>query len=298
MASSQLGLIHRDQLRDSGLSDAAIGRRVRAGLLVRRRVSVFCFAGTPRFDRQLLMEEVLSIGANAALSHDSAAHVWGLINRAPAETHVVVDRWRREHRTSCRVHESLDLVETDYVLLDGLRLTNPARTVVDLGATSPWLVERALSNGLRTGAFDLGHVEAFVKRVQRRGRRGVGVIRPFLDLHRASPGRTESVLEDRFLRVLAERGVPLPQAQYRVFDVSGAVVCRADFGYPEDHLLIELDGHAYHSDIERFQSDRDKQNATQALGWKTLRFTWADVTRDPDRTARTVARMLDASVLA
>ena len=56
--------------------------------------------------------------------------------------------------------------------------------------------------------------------------------------------------------------------------------------------------YAYHSDSERFQSDRDKQNATQALGWKTLRFTWADVTRDPDRTARTVARMLDASVLA
>jgi very-short-patch-repair endonuclease len=280
-------------MRDLGFTPAAIGRRVEAGLLIRRRPSVFAYAGTPEFADQRLAEEVLSLGSGAALSHDSAALAWKLITRRPDAPHVVIRRWQREHRTSCIVHESLDLVDDDCTTHAGIRTTKPFRTVVDLGATSPWLVESALSTGLRAGLFEVDDVEEFVGRVQRRGRRGVGVVRPLLDLYRDVDERTESVLEDRFVRILRERRMRIPTPQYEVTDAGGAFVCRADFAYPDRALLIELDGRAYHEDGAAFEADRRKQNATQALGWRTLRFTWSDVTRTPYRTAAIVAHWLD-----
>lgn len=292
LAAEQLGLISTADLLRCGITRSGITRRIDQGLLRRVRPGVYRFAGTPSFPRQRLAEEALSVDATAAVSHDSAAFLWGLTSTEPAHVHVVVRRWSRRHRTSAVVHESLDFVQEDRVIDGGVPLTSAVRTVVDLGATSRWLVESALSRGIRHGLFTAGDVQRFVDRVARRGRRGVGVIRPYLEYHLASEGRTESVLEDRFLRLLHERQVRLPITQFDVIDDGGRWVCRADFAYPVHRLIVELDGREYHSDTESFQLDRDKQNRTQALGWTTLRFTWHDVTRRPDYTIATVRQAL------
>jgi hypothetical protein len=252
---------------------------------------VYTFAGTPNFTSQRLVEEALSVDAKAAVSHDSAAFLWGLIAAEPKTVDVVVRRWRREHRTTARVHESLDFGPSDRVLRNGIPTTTAVRTVVDLGATSPWLVESAVSNAIRARQFNVDELDAFVRRVARRGRRGVGVIRPILKLHKVLPSGTESVLEDRFLRLLFEREMPLPETQFTLRD-GESFVCRADFAYPEHRLLIELDGRSYHSNQKDFQADRSKGNRSLELGWRTLRFTWDDVTNRPDFTVATVHRML------
>jgi hypothetical protein len=106
-------------------------------------------------------------------------------------------------------------------------VTIPERTVVDLGATSPWLVERALSTGIRLELFTIADVAGVLRRVGRKGRSGVGVIRPFLEMHQSVDGRTESLLEDKFLRVLFDRGIAMPLVQYEVLDDRGMLVCRA-----------------------------------------------------------------------
>jgi hypothetical protein len=291
-ASKQLGLVATQDLLDAGLTRSGITRRIEKGLLLRRRAGVYTFAGTPDFPAQRLVEEALSVDAKAVISHDSAAFLWSLVPNEPKSVHVVVRRWRREHRTTATVHESLDLSPKDRILRNGIPTTTAVRTVVDLGATSPWLVESAVSNAIRQKLFDVGDLEQFVGRVARRGRRGVGAIRPILELHKVLPLGTESVLEDRFARLLFERDIRLPMAQYIVLDGRGSFVCRADFAYPDQHLLIELDGRSYHSDRKEFQADRSKQNRALEVGWHTLRFTWDDVTSRPDFTAATVHRML------
>ncbi len=291
IAERQSGLITFHGLLEAGIPRATIARRVESGDLQRRRQGVYAFAGTPDLPRQGLVAEVLSVDPQAAASHDSAAHLWGLIPTQPDTPHVVVRRWRREHRSTAVVHESLDFIPKDRVLKDGVPVTSPVRTIVDLGATSRWLVESALSRGIRLGLFDVLDVDAFIRRVARRGRRGVGVIRPLLDHHR--PGvNTESVLEDRFLRLIMDRSVPLPVSQFIIRDRSGSFVCRVDFAYPDRRLLIELDGRSFHEGEDSFQSDRDKQNITQGLGWTTLRFTWYDITRRPDYTIELIRRTL------
>ncbi len=292
IAERQHGVVRWETLIEAGLTRAMIERRVARGQLHRQAPSVYTFGGSPDTDDQTLVVHALSAGVGGAISHDSAAFLWGLTQRRPGSVHVVVRRWQREHRRDCSVHESLDLLSIDRVLLSGVPVTSAARTVVDLGATSPWLVERALSEGLRMGLFDVAGVDGFMKRVARKGRRGVGTIRPLLELHGAVNGRTESLLEDRFLRVIFERGLRLPVVQFEVQDELGRFVCRADFAYPDLRLLIEVDGRSYHSDTVAFQRDRDKQNRTQELGWRTLRFTWNDVSREPDRLASTLSSFL------
>lgn len=291
IASKQLGLVGTNDLLEAGLTRSGITRRIEKGLLKRRRSGVYTFAGTPNFPAQRLVEEALSVDSTAAVSHDSAAHLWDLIATEPKSVHVVVRRWRREHRTTARIHESLDFAPSDRVLHNGIPTTTAVRTVVDLGATSPWLVESAVSNAIRAKQFNVDQLDAFVRRVARRGRRGVGVIRPILELHRVLPSGTESVLEDRFLRLLFEQEMPMPEPQFTLRD-GGSFVCRADFAYPEHRLLIELDGRSYHSNQENFQADRSKGNRSLELGWRTLRFTWDDVKNRPDFTVATVHRML------
>ncbi len=194
-------------------------------------------------------------------------------------------RWDRVARPGVTVHESLDLMAGDVVLVDGIPVTSAVRTVVDLGASNKWIVEGALEQGIRRGVFTLSEVEAFVTRVGRKGRRGVGVIRPLIEVRKKWDTATESALEDAFRQLVDASGLPEPVSQYVVRDSCDAFVCRADFAYPEKRLLIELDSEAHHLDRVTFRRDRSKQNSIIVLGWTILRYTWWDLQDQPYRVA-------------
>ncbi len=177
--------------------------------------------------------------------------------------------------------------------LDGVPITTPERTVVDLGASNKWIVEAALEQGIRLGLFTLLDVERFMKRVARKGRRGVGVIRPLLAARSKWDSATESALEDRFRRLVGDWGLPEPVLQYTLFDESGRFVCRSDFAYPDARLLIELDSEAHHLDRIAFRRDRGKQNQAAVLGWTMLRYTWWDLEEQPVRVISEIQAKLD-----
>lgn len=224
----------------------------------------------------------------AAVSHQTAAELWGLTRRGIRAIEIVTTRWDRVRRDGIKVHESLDLIPTDVVELNDLPVTTAARTVVDLGAANKWLVEQALEEGIRRGRFTLEEVEAVVARVGRKGRRGVGVIRPLLEARRRWDFATESALEDEFRKVIADRELPQPQPQFVVRDERGGFVCRADFAFPSARLLIELDSEAHHLDRTTFRRDRRKQNRATVLGWTVLRYTWWDLEAQPGRVCSEV----------
>jgi very-short-patch-repair endonuclease len=103
---------------------------------------------------------------------------------------------------------------------------------------------------------------------------------------------TDSQLEDRFLRIIQRSDLPRPIAQFVVEDEAGAFVGRVDFAYPNAALLIELDGAAFHSDRQRFQRDRTRQNRLVALGYTVLRFTYWDVLAGSDVVVDTLGSFL------
>jgi very-short-patch-repair endonuclease len=61
-----------------------------------------------------------------------------------------------------------------------------------------------------------------------------------------------------------------------------------DACWPEQRLVVELDGWGAHATRHAFQEDRERGNALEVAGWRVLRFTWADVTRWPRETATMV----------
>ena len=276
-AAQRHGVFSRTDARQSGVTEPTLAYRTSTGRYIRLHPGVFAIAGSPQSVRQRIISAVLSFPALAAASHQTAAEMWGLTQRGITTVEIVTTRWDRVHRPDVKVHESLDLLDQDVVELDGIPVTTPVRTIVDLGASNRWIVESALEQGIRRGLFTLSQVEELVARVGRRGRRGVGVIRPLLDARRQWDTATESALEDEFRKTLSKRGLPVPQTQFVVRNSSGRFVCRADFAYPAERILIELDSEAHHLDRIAFRRDRSKQNSAVMLGWTVLRYTWWDV---------------------
>lgn len=64
--------------------------------------------------------------------------------------------------------------------------------------------------------------------------------------------------------------------------------------FPDAKVAIEVDGWAFHSDAEVFVSDRNRQNAISLLGWKVLRFTWFDLTVNPQRVLAEIKHALSS----
>lgn len=291
IAQKQHGVISLDQARTVGLADHEVRSLLERGRFARPATGVLTIAGCPPSWEQDVMIAVSAGGEAALASHQTAAFLWDLTSFRPDRIEIVMPRWDRSRRGFV-VHESKDLEPEDADRVDGIPVTSAVRTVVDLGATAPWLVEAALERGIRRGAFRLSEVAGFVGRVERRGRRGVGVIRPLLEQRARWDSATESELEDLFRKAWSGAGRPEPATQYRINDLTGSFVCRADFAFPEAMLRIELDSEAFHMDRPTFRKDRSVQNRTELLGWRTLRYTWWDLTTRPGEVVREVGAVL------
>ena len=120
-------------------------------------------------------------------------------------------------------------------------------------------------------------------------------MRALLEERGAEFGLSESVLEDRMLRVCRDSGIPVPVCQFEVL-AGPRLLGRVDFAFPHRRLAIDVDGYEHHSTPDAFQRDRARQNDLVAAGWTVLRFTWADVCRRPERAANTIRRVLGALV--
>ena len=66
-----------------------------------------------------------------------------------------------------------------------------------------------------------------------------------------------------------------------------------DFAHPRERVIVELDGRTYHARLDDFENDRRRDQLALAAGWRTVRFTWRQVTTDPDHVERILRSVLD-----
>ncbi len=282
IAGDQYGVFTRRQALTAGLKASSIADRTEAGTYDRLFPGVYGIAGSSRGWHRSVISAVLAGSQPAAASHRTAAYLWGMTDRRPSEIEIVSRRHLRVKRKNYIVRESKDLLTTDVVHVDGIPTTSAVRTIVDLGASAPpWTVEKCLDTALRKELFTTWEVHRFVARVAKRGRNGIGTIRPLLDERLTWVGHTESDLEDLFRRVISSTSHPMPMTQYELVEPSGRFVGRFDFAYVEQKVLIETDGERFHTDSVSFQRDREKQNRAHALGWTVYRFTWRQLVDEP-----------------
>jgi len=225
---------------------------------------------------------VLAGGPGAVLSHRSAAELWAVMPVTRRVPHVSVSRSRRPCATVVFHHPRLDPV--DLTTRDGIPVTAPARTLLDLAAvlTSRQL-ERAFEEADRLRLLDRERLRALG---ERRGQRGIREFRRLAARLLPADVRTRSSLEYRFLRLCRDRGLPAPEANARVAGLEVDVLWRPQ------RLVVELDGHAYHRGRTAFERDRLRDSTLQAAGYRVLRFTHRRIEDDPDGVLATVRRLL------
>ncbi|MEE8486138.1 MAG: type IV toxin-antitoxin system AbiEi family antitoxin domain-containing protein [Acidimicrobiia bacterium] len=292
MAKTQFGVFTRSQAIAAGVHPRSIGDRTSSGVYERLHPGVYGIVGTPEQWHRAVIAAVFAATEPAAASHRTAAYLWSMTDRCPDTVEIASRRHMRVKREDYQVRESKDLRSSDIVVVDGIPTTTAVRTIVDLGASAPpWLVERCLDTGLRKELFDIWDVQRFIMRVARKGRNGIGTIRPLVEERLTWKGITASDLEDLFRRVVAPLPYTMPKAQFQVFEVNGDFVGRYDFAYPTRMAIIETDSEGFHMDSVSFQRDREKQNRAHALGWTVYRFTWRQLIDDPDAVRAIVTQI-------
>ena len=236
IAARQRGIVTTAQLLDAGLGRRAIARRVERGWLIPRFRGVYQVGPVPaRYGAETAA--VLACGDGAALSHQSAAAIWGFARRTDT-VHVSVTRDVRS-RPGIQVHRTLSL---NAVVHNGLPLTTPARTLKDLE---------------RTATAD--EVE--------RAKEQAAVMGLVLEDDDRYPEFTRSENERRLKALCKAAHLPLPQMNARV---AGYEV---DAYWPAHKLVVEIDGWRYHRSRGRFEDDRRKDAALTVAGYRVIRIT-------------------------
>lgn len=99
-----------------------------------------------------------------------------------------------------------------------------------------------------------------------------------------------SEMERIFRRLLKSSGLPAPAAQHPV--KIGKEPAYIDFAYPQERLAIETDGYRWHGAKKRWEKDVMRTNELQAMGWRVVRITWAEMTERPERVVSLIRQLL------
>jgi very-short-patch-repair endonuclease len=283
IASSQQGLVTTEQLSEAGFGRSQITRRVRGEWLVRRHVGVYqlgVFAGPVAEERAAL----LACGSRAVLSHWTAAWVFELCRRVVGPIHVTFAEGLAGRRPGIRAHRSSTLPDCDVVVKHGLRVTTPARTLLDLAASTPRaelerLTEEAQVQRLASPAEMLAVVERGA------GRPGVAKLRAVLDFI-DEPLFTRSEAEKRLRALCRSSGLPMPRMNVQ------RAGWEVDAVWDTQRLVVEVDGYGFHSTRARFERDRRKDADLMLAGYRVLRITWRRLTREPEQVIALLAAAL------
>ncbi len=298
LAHRQYGVFTRSSARAAGVTDRMLKTRVTNGSLERVSRYVFRVAGAPSTWHQRLLIAAWSGGDDCHVSHRAAAALHGF-DGFRTEIVEVVHPQLRDYRGRCgvagiTVHASSDLDPCDRTFVGPIPVTNPVRTLIDLGAVvRPERLEEALDGAIRDGHVQLDALTARHRELRRSGRNGVGPLARLLDDEEARAAAPQSVLERRFLRLLTAAGLPRPETQVRVPRADGRAAF-LDVAYPAVRLGIELDGHAWHATACQRANDHERQNLVVLANWTILRFTYDDVAHRRDYVASVVRRALVA----
>ena len=279
LAERQHGVFTLAQLRQLGFTDAAIRHRVGTGRWGPLGHCTFCLSGTPRSWERQMLAAVLAAGPGAVASHRSAAALLGVPGFGRRHIEVTTLRSKRHRDLRTIVHQSLQLPPHHVTSIEHIPVTRAARTLVDLaGALPPARTERAIDNCLSAGIVGLTALHEAFAELRRPGRHGIALLDRLLEDRSDGYVAPASELERRFLALLRAAGLKEPVRQHDVGDRDGWAG-RVDYAYLDLRLLVEIDGRRHHMSKLDFEADRARDNRRVAAGWRSVRFTWNQVTR-------------------
>jgi very-short-patch-repair endonuclease len=287
VAERQRGRAAREQLLAAGVKSSAILRRVRNGRLEHLHRRVYGLPQTADLPLAAETTALLACSGGALLSHHTAATLWGLRPGTARPIHVTLIGDRGCPKlTGVTVHRSLTIAPADIRIHEGLPVTSPARTLLDV---APTLTDRDVESLLDEGLFVLriltrAHVSDVLARAGAHPGRA-RLARVAGDRTRST--KTDSPPEEALLALIRAAGLPEPELQFPILGY------RLDFYWPKLRLAVEVDAYGTHGSRSRFEADRrrDARLLTEK-GIVVVRITELAIDTRPLEVIALVARAI------
>ena len=291
------GVCTRRDLLTRGVEKTAIDHRVGRGLLRPTVRGVYVIDALA--DRSTPLHHAVAALPGAVLSRFTAARLHGFpIGPAVDPPHVDVvmphGTGRREIE-GVRVHRRRrPSARSDRTVIDGLPVTGPALTLVDLAAVvGPSRLAQLVHTQIGDDHPALDELVACFDSVARRGVDGVAAMRVVLaPLVDGAPVK-RSVLERAVAQLLADNEIEGFEQQVSPpwYDGRRGVV---DFAHRELRIVLEADGRRWHRREQDMTEDRRRDRLAARHGWAAIRVTWAEISGRPDATVADIAAIVAA----
>ncbi len=259
LAEAQHGLLTGEQLAGLGLTAAGSKHLRRNGSVERVGLRTLRVAGSVRSEEQAALAAVLEAGPDAAVSHRSAACIWGVAGFAMHPVEVTTSRGSMPTSARlARVHRMRGFDASHRTVLDGIPIVRPELLALQLCATlHPARAERALDNMWSRRLLSGPSARRVLDEVAASGVRGVTTLRQLLDERGPDYVPPASNLEARFEQILRDAAEP---AMLRQVDAGDAArwCGRVDFADPPgdtQRALMEVDSERYHSALVDRRAD-------------------------------------------
>jgi very-short-patch-repair endonuclease len=272
LAGRQHGTVAAWQLLTAGFTRRMIDRRVQAAQLF------VIFAGVYAVGHRALsplgcdMAAVLAGGPGAVLSHRSAANLQRF-RKHGGLPEITVPRTGARQRTGIRIHVSATLTSQNTMRLNGIPVTTPARTLVDLADV--------------LGADDLARAVSAAERADLIDRRRLWTPPGRRNPVRAPHVWTRSRFEREFRKALLDWGLPEPEFNQEI--LAGVEV---DVVWRERRVVVELDHPHTHLNPESFESDPLKAERIADAGYTLRRVTERRFATRPQEVHWMLARLV------
>jgi hypothetical protein len=295
LAERQHGLVTSDQLEVLDITDSSARHRCHTGSIqfVGRRT--LRIAGSVRTDEQAALAAVFDAGSGAALSHTSAAALWGLPGFSIRPVEVTLPRGSMPSPARlARLHRVRAFDEAHRTVLDGVPVVRPELLALQLcGSLHPARAERALDNLWSKRLLSGPSTRRVLDEVAASGVRGVRLLRQLLDDRGPSYVPPASNLEARFAQILRDAAEPPMERQVDLGD-DQQWCGRVDFAdppYEGPRALMEVDSERYHSALVDRLADAARQRGLLDAGFVLGRVTDVQIWHHPSQVLAEVRRV-------
>jgi very-short-patch-repair endonuclease len=235
-------------------------KRVNSGRLRRLYRGVYAVGhAAPSLHRDFVAA-VLASGTGAALSHGSAAVLWGFLKPLRGPIHVTSPSTSgKARRAGIVLHRSPSLGKNgETTVRERIPVTAPRRTIEDLKAMLP---------------------SYFVRRAKRQAE--------FLGYKLNLPtDRSRSDLESDFLSFCRHHRLPCPEVNVKVGPWT------VDFLWSTHKVAVETDFFDYHRGSVAFEDDHQRELDLRRRGYTVRRYTGAQLNRYPAEIAAELSEVL------
>lgn len=268
-------------------ASAGVSRKVLRGRRFTRLFRGVYIAGTVELTlRTWISAALLLLPADSVVSHLTALRLWDFDPRRPDDLEFSTNTAAVTVVPGIRLHRRQGRLMPD--ARDGLPVTGPDRTFVDC-ATRLSLIElvQVAEHLIHTGATTFDRLltyctERHLHGVRRARRAMVLVVEG-----------SESPMETLIRLMLVFARLPCPEANVWIVDHDGRRVARADLLFVRFKVIVEYDGWQHERSSRQRQRDRERREVLEALGYRLIVVTSADL-----RTPRSIPWRVHAALVS